>query len=286
MVTLRALKWRLFAPSAHFRKPWALSGIRFSFPIPPYSSCIGFLSNIFGSGDWIEEAGEISLGVFSRFSSVSEHLSWVRNLKKEQHITRFDSISNRKNSHGEIEHPGGQSPVRFQELNDLEVLLYLHLTRKETYEVFLQKAHSPENWISHPHLGRAEDWVEFSPPEIVSLSFQPFQGKIEWMTWIPSPGSLAPADPNFDNAFPQFPGLLNLVPTLYEKKTVPGFGEFRDFSTIQAKLLETGVFPFSIEDEPLRPRFPVDPEENLPVSLACLRKEGETCFSRKATEPA
>ncbi|MCF6192192.1 MAG: hypothetical protein L3J76_03520, partial [Candidatus Hydrothermae bacterium] len=89
-------------------------------------------------------------------SRVTEYI-WFRNLAVSAHVGRFGNPS-RREMEGRPEHPGGQSPVRVDVLENATFwMVFAHENLP-----FLEKLHRT---FTHPHpqdvlhLGRAEDWV-------------------------------------------------------------------------------------------------------------------------------
>jgi CRISPR-associated protein Cas5t len=110
-----ALRIELEMPQAHFRKPWSYK-IRHTYPIPPFSTVIGLLCNILGDSELLFKH-DFGLSVFSQFSSIDSSYIWLRNLKPKAHINKYMNPQNRELRTNNIEHPGGQSPVKCFVLN-------------------------------------------------------------------------------------------------------------------------------------------------------------------------
>jgi CRISPR-associated protein Cas5t len=154
------LRLRIYQPQAHYRVPFTYQR-RHTYPIPPYSTIIGFLCNVLGY-DGIpvehEKLKKIKISIAGRFESKTTEYTWFRNLAKSAHVERFGSVENRSVG-GHVEHIGGQSPISIDVLND--VRLVIHLAHEDCS--FLKDIRSSlENPISRLevlHLGRAEDWI-------------------------------------------------------------------------------------------------------------------------------
>jgi len=246
MSKVKALKLKLFLPSAHFRYPFTFQR-RFSYPIPPYSTVLGFLTSLFNperefpkeeikkwfSGTLVSVAG--------RPKSRSKSTFWFRNLAKQKHEERFGSPLLREKD-GEAEHPGGQSPVLVETYEDLTLWIYLK-TSEETKERLVRRIEKEiENLTEVLHLGRPEDVVAHVEVKNVLLEKEELLGNFRLFLWIPQNCSDKPL------------GLLQKVPACHEE--IKGM---RLFKFIPAYLSE-GTF--------LNQRALLDPEEEVPVFFA------------------
>ncbi|MEM4402583.1 MAG: CRISPR-associated protein Cas5, partial [Candidatus Caldarchaeum sp.] len=78
---------------------------RHTYPIPPYSTVIGFLCNVLGIDDQKKketigvrstvlygELKKIKISIAGRFASKTTEYIWFRNLSKSAHIDRFGYV--------------------------------------------------------------------------------------------------------------------------------------------------------------------------------------------------
>jgi CRISPR-associated protein Cas5t len=261
------LRLKIYQPQAHYRVPFTYQR-RHTYPIPPYSTVIGFLCNVFGIDDQEKEEYQklrsIKISIAGRFGSKTTEYTWFRNLSKSAHVERFGSVDNRSIG-GDIEHIGGQSPVLIDVLND--VRLVIHLAHED--DSFLGEIRSslenPVQRLEILHLGRAEDWIvieELSGPvELSTSEICRMDGNFRHFFWIPEP--FYPPEPK-DGAsdFDCYEGLRYRLPTFW---TVEDYATTRNrhgrriFEYMTVKLSD-GLLKDKI--------FLFDKECNLPVFLA------------------
>ncbi|MGB9791250.1 MAG: CRISPR-associated protein Cas5 [Thermacetogeniaceae bacterium] len=293
-----ALRIRVTAPSAHFRVPQT-SDPRHTYLVPPYSTVIGFLANILGSKDDIGRllAEPFGLGILCRAGAITQEYTWLRNLSSGSHKERFGTLRNR--AYQDIpEHPGGQQPVTFFILNDVEVLIYLVHPDDRVIATLKENAFRPERWISHLHLGRSEDWAvleEVSDAEI-SLSSQPNDSRNAplYRQWMPDPGKGAGAfvyrpqgvEPgDYEDFWERVAGSANLIASVYRLR---GDGGCRDFEYIPVRLFD-GSIPWLAPGR--YPRLYCDAEKGVPVFFARIdarrigvgeeEKDGVSCQEQR-----
>ncbi len=245
---MNALRIELVLPQAHFRKPWSFS-IRHTYPVPPFSTVIGFLCNVLGDKEMLFQ-NDFGLAVFSRFESLDCEYTWLRNLSPKAHKAKYYSYTNRQLRDNNIEHPGGQSPVRVFVLNDVKLLLYFYCENENLYNLIQAGFIRPEQWFSHLHLGRSEDWVVMKSAEVVKLAPKHYSGKTEYITWIPSPEAyldIGKID-GYEQTFQTLKGRSMLIPAKYELLTVNNT-RLRNFEWKKVKVLESQNYPITITSE-------------------------------------
>lgn len=287
MGAFTALRIWVTAPSAHFRVPQT-SNPRHTYLVPPYSTVIGFLANILGSREKIERmlAAPFGLGVLCQAGTVTQEYTWLRNLSSSSHEERFGTFGNRVYQDAP-EHPGGQQPVTFFVLNDVEVLIYLAHPDREVNTSLKENAFCPERWISHLHLGRSEDWAALE--EIAEAEIRPgsrpgdYRNASAYREWMPDPGKRAGAfvyrpqgmgSDDYDEVYRRVTGSADLIASVYRRRDDGGC---RDFEYIPVRLFE-GNIPWLAPGR--YPRLYFDTEKGLPVFFARidasrLREEGE-----------
>lgn len=245
---MNALRIELELSQAHFRKPWSFS-IRHTYPVPPFSTVIGFLCNVLGDKGLLFQ-NDFGLAVFSRFESLDCEYTWLRNLSPKAHKAKYHSYSNRQLRDNNIEHPGGQSPVRIFVLNDVKLLLYLNCENENLYSLIQEGFKRPGQWFSHLHLGRSEDWVVVKSAEVVKLEKKSYSGKTEYMTWIPSPEEYLNAGKTdgYERTFHTLKGRTMLIPAKYEIVSVNNT-RLRNFEWKKVKVLESQNYPITLTSE-------------------------------------
>lgn len=287
MEVFKALRMRIVAPSAHFRVPQT-SNPRHTYPVPPYSTVIGLLANILGRQKNIERmlAAPFGLAVLCRAGMITQEYTWLRNLSSDSHKERFGTFGKRMYQDAP-EHPGGQQPVTFFVLNDVEVLIYFAHSDCEVKNKLEENSFCPERWISHLHLGRSEDWAFLE--EIVDVEIKPgfrpgdYRGASAYRQWMPDPrkkdGAFVyrPSEIESDDyaeVYRRTSGRTNLITSVYRLRDEGGG---RDFEYLPVRLFD-GNIPWLAPGK--YPRLLFDPEKSIPVFFAQidasrLREEGE-----------
>ena len=184
---MKALKIKIYQPTAHYRIPFTYQR-RHTYPIPPYSTVIGFLCNMLGiehkSNELFDKLKDCKLSVSGRFDIKLTEYIWFRNLSKSSHEKYFGSTTIREKN-GEINHIGGQSPMRIDVLENMH--LNIHIVNED--ESFLEELKfnliNPLNRLETVHLGRAEDWIVFDTIEFVNLQPETKDKNYNHFFWIP-----------------------------------------------------------------------------------------------------
>lgn len=277
-MSIDVLKLELSMPNAHFRIIHSNEPQK-TYPVPPYSTVIGFLANILGNREQIEKMLEdsLALGVLSKFNYITHEYTWLRNLADSNHRSRFGSLHNR--TWQEMpEHIGGQSPVSIEVLNDVHLMLYIYHPHLALLETVMENTNQPERWYSHLHLGRAEDWVVINSASIISLSVSnnpaSLRNSKQYFQWMPEPASAFGINSLIDESLynelyqkTQSPAML--VTSIYNLIKVPYDGKegevIRNFQHIPARLFSSSV-PF-LSNFTLPAVF-VDAELKVPIYMA------------------
>lgn len=266
MNTLKILCLRIYQPQAHYRIPFTYQR-RHTYPIPPYSTVIGFLCNLLGYDGMPAEHSDlknIKISIAGRFESKTTECIWFRNLAKKAHADRFGTVENRSVG-GHIEHIGGQSPVFIDVLNDVRLVIYLAHKNENFLKEVRSSFENPVRRLEILHLGRAEDWIvieELSQVcELSRFSIKRVDANFGHFFWIPQ-RIYQPNSKDNLTEFEQFEGLLYRLPTFWTvedfDKTLNRHGR-RIFDYVTAKLSD-GLFT--------RKHILFDEECKLPVFLA------------------
>lgn len=279
---MQVLKMKISAPSLHFRIIHS-NNPRRTFPLPPYSTVIGFLANILGEQEKINRmlSGQFAMGIISRYRYITNEYTWLRNLGKDSHRTRFAEINNRRWQEN-LEHPGGQSPITIEVLNDAEIYLYIYHSCPEVIDNLVENLSFPEKWLSHLHLGRAEDWVSVDSAAVIELPLsnraRDFADAADYFQWLPElkyAFGLEGKKMNEDYLalHKKIHGNPILVTSIYKTITVQysgGQSKIRNFQQIPAKLFQCQI-PFL--DNYYLPDLYVDKELSTPVFMCGLNPE-------------
>jgi len=264
---MHILRLRIYQPQAHYRVPFTYQR-RHTYPIPPYSTVIGFLCNVLGidnqEKDEYKKLRTIKISIAGRFESKTTEYTWFRNLSK--HVERFGSVENRSIG-GHVEHIGGQSPISIDVLNDVRLVIHLAHEDRSFLDRIRSALENPVHRLEILHLGRAEDWIVIEELSQVSQlsSFEVCRVDADFrhFFWIPEHFYLPEAKDSASD-FDRYEGLRYRLPTLW---TVEDYARTRNrhgrriFKYITVKLSD-GLLK--------ERRFLFDRECKLPVFLADL----------------
>lgn len=235
--SIYALRLIIYQPHAHYRVPFTYQR-RHTYPLPSYSAVRGLLANILGirgytfgedperNSDFQKLKG-LRIGISGRFAAKSTEYVWFRNLSKEEHLNRFGA-GDKRSVWGIAEHPGGQSPVLIDVLNDVRIVVYLGHEDESFLQYLSEKIQNPSDRLYPLYLGRAEDWVVFEEASIVELSVVEKDADFEYFFFVPE-NPWMPSQDSFD--FQKVEGLLYRVPFFWELRNGS-----RDFRYVLAKL--------------------------------------------------
>jgi len=261
---MKALLIKIYQPTAHYRMPFTYQR-RHTYPIPPYSTVIGFLCNMLGidyqDNEKYEQLKKCKLSVSGRFEQKLTEYIWFRNLSKGSHEKYFGSTETREKN-GEINHIGGQSPMRIDVLENMH--LNIHLSGDENFlgelKTYLQ---NPVNRLETVHLGRAEDWLVFELIQMVDLIKSDRDKNYNHFFWIPQ--HIETAEPiAFD--FNKADGLYYNLPvfaTIKDYDKTHNRHAERSFSYMRSKLNDGAITGME---------YWYDDQSDIPVFLADLGK--------------
>ena len=262
---VKALRICIYQPQAHYRIPFTYQR-RHTYPLPPYSTVFGFLINAMGLIDQrtteYQKLKELKLSVSGRFETKTTEYIWFRNLSKKSHIDKYGSVTNRE-INGHIQHPGGQSPISIDVLD--EVYLNIYLWHQD--DSFLKKIKDdiikPVNRLEVIHLGRAEDWIVYQGEiKFVSLSKTKKDANYRHFFWIPEERFTGNSEPDTKET----DGLIYRMPTF---ATIDGYEEtfdrhaHRNFDFISVRLNE-GINQMVCTPEQALDSLSVQAPRNLP----------------------
>lgn len=265
------LRLRIYQPQAHYRIPFTYQR-RHTYPIPPYSTVIGFLCNVLGIDDQskpeYQQLRKIKISIAGRFQNKTTEYIWFRNLSKAAHVNRFGFVDNRIVS-GHVEHIGGQSPVLIDVLNDVRMTIYLAHKEEAFLNLVKSSLETPVRRLDVLHLGRAEDWIVIEElSEVFELSRLPVQrvgANFRHFFWIPENLFVNNAESGAARSFEGFDGLFYNVSSFWYiadyAQTRNRHGQ-RVFDYVKTKLND-GL----IVNQPCL----YDEELNLPIFLANFR---------------
>ena len=255
----------LYQPHAHYRIPFS-SNRRLTYPIPPYSTVIGFLCNVCGINDQRSDEyryiRELKISICGRFASKTTEYIWLRNLKKESHIKYYGAELNREKN-GWIGHPGGQMPAYIDILNHVELVIYLYHEAENVLKFLKDNLENPHKRLGIIHLGRAEDWVVFKDIKILENNKIVYKdiidGNYNYFFWIPEKIYI-PLN-NETQSYEEYDGVIYLINTFSK---VEGYEETLNISKI--RIYERTRVKLN-EGKIVRNKGLKDEELNLPVFL-------------------
>ncbi len=272
---MKILRISIYQPQAHYRIPFTYQR-RHTYPIPPYSTIIGFLCNALGIDDQKAEnyrrLQRLKMAIAGKFASKTTEFIWFRNLSLKKHIDRFGYAENRFVG-GHIEHIGQQSPMRMDVLNDVFLKIYLASEEEAFLDEIRDSIANPIRRLEVLHIGRAEDWIVLEEkPKLLaedSICFKRRDANYGYFFWIPQRLFLEGYDQINDSIFENVDGLLYNLTTFWDvadfDTTFNRHGE-RNFEFMRTKL----------NDGLLRgEKFLIDTEFNMPIFLADFEKERE-----------
>lgn len=243
---MQILKVKIYQPQAHYRMPFTYQR-RHTYPLPPYSTVIGFLCNSLGIYDqktklYKDGIRNLKISLAGRFERKITEYIWFRNLKREKHIQRFGFVENRE-TNGHIEHIGGQSPMRIDVLNEVHIVVYLAHNERKYLDEIKENLTNPIKRLEVLHLGRAEDWIvlEEEPKYLddSEISYERRDADYKHFFWIPNQFFIKNGNGWEVRENNKYEGLLYNLPTFVTIKdyetTFNRHGE-RNFECVRTKL--------------------------------------------------
>ena len=258
---MKALRLQIYQPHAHFRLPFAYQR-RLTYPLPPYSTVIGFVSNILGIGydlesDTARMLKETKLSVSGGFDSKVTESIWFRNLSKEAHVKRFAEVDNRF-VNGQLEHIGGQSLMSIDVLQDAYFTFHFYHEDESFLQELKANFENPRHRLDTLHLGRAEDWIVIEDLNFTELESSANDGDFNQFFWVPE----KTGTPSGKNTFNQIEGLIYRLPAfchIQDYQTTGNMHGRREYEYITTKLNDGAIMNAS---------YWYDQKANLPVFLA------------------
>lgn len=210
------LKLEIYQPQAHYRIPFSYVR-RHTYPIPPYSTIIGFLCNICGVDDQREKIyniiRELKISISGRFKQKITENIWFRNLDKDAHLNSYRSLKNREQN-GQIGHIGGQSPIKIDVLEDMELVIYLYHKDQNSLSEIDTHISTANKRLQPLHIGRSEDWIVIRNNEMLpedKFEFKRQDGNYHYFSWIPEKISPLKGNDNLD--WNNFDGIIYTITT-------------------------------------------------------------------------
>lgn len=222
------LRLVIYQPQAHYRIPFTFQR-RHTYPIPPYSTVIGFLCNACGIDDQGKEVNKIKpyeiikdlkISIAGRFETKITEMIWFRNLSKKAHNQTYGDINIREKN-GQIGHIGGQAPMKIDVLENVEIVIYLYHSEKDKLEFLANQLRAPKERLQVLHIGRSEDWIVYKDISIIDendkndkniIEIKRQDGRYPYFFWIPEK-IFIPQENNSNISWNNFDGLLYNITT-------------------------------------------------------------------------
>lgn len=223
----KIIKLKTFQERAVFRVPYSMEIIE-SYPLPPYSTILGFIHNMLLSQSTLPD---INISVQGKYGNVNRE--YVRYQKYEKE---------------EIE--GKPYPIIITSLIDLELIIHIRMPTEELHNKLL---HSLKNPPYFPYLGRPEDLIcKMEVKEVLELEIDIDTAKegmeLLYNCYLP-----------YEKAQElQLDGIYYLLPSYYRintratSKKAKSQEIFRDFEMIKVIYAQSGqifVKPIKIDNE-------------------------------------
>lgn len=276
---MKILRLKIYQPQAHYRIPFTYQR-RHTYPIPPFSTVIGFLINLLGivdqnSVEYQNGIANLKISIACTFKSKSTEMIWFRNLSKDAHTSRFGYIQNRFWS-GHIEHIGGQSQMWIDILNDVELIIHLYHQNEDFLQKINEAILNPSNRLEVLHLGRSEDWIVFIDlPAFLDenkIVYKRKDSDYKHFFWIPE--KIFPLN-SYKINYDDFDGIVYNLPYFSEienyQNTFNKNGK-RKFTYIQTKLNDGKI---------TRAKILLDTEIGLPIFLGDFQNEQVSNLSKE-----
>jgi CRISPR-associated protein Cas5t len=258
----KALRIKVYQPNAHFRLPFAYQR-RLTYPLPPYSTVIGLLSNVLGIGydvqsELFDQLKATRISVSGYFDSKITENIWFRNIAVDRHTDRFHKV-NKRFLNGRLEHIGGQALMAMDVLHNAHFVFHFYNDDTKFLDTLKANFEKPNNRLDVLHLGRAEDWLVIEDLDYAEIGVAEMDGNFNHFFWLPE----KEANSEKTNAsFEQITGLTYRLPTFCHVQDYQETGNkngSREFEYLPTKLNDGAI---------MNARYFYDVQEGLPVFFA------------------
>lgn len=221
----KIIKLKTFQERAVFRVPYSMEIIE-SYPLPPYSTILGFIHNMLSSQSTIPN---INISVQGKYGNVNREYVRYQKYKKKKNKWIF-------------------YPIIITSLIDLELIIHIRMPTEELHNKLL---HSLKNPPYFPYLGRPEDLIcKMEVKEVLEIDIDPSKESMELLYYYYLPYEKAQEL--------QLDGIYYLLPSYYRintrttSKKAKSQEIFRDFEIIKVIYAQAGqifVKPIKIDNE-------------------------------------
>ncbi|MDW8093973.1 MAG: type I-B CRISPR-associated protein Cas5b [Caldimicrobium sp.] len=249
-----ALRLIIYQPHAHYRIPFSVAR-RHTYPIPPYSTVIGFLCNVCGINDQRQELyrdviRKLKISIAGRFEVKTTEMIWFRNLAKENHENFYGHYTIREKN-GQVGHPGGQMPVKIDVLENVRLVIHLYHEDETALRSLEEHLRNPVNRLQVIHLGRAEDWIVYEDISVLNdedFRYGRYDKNYEYFFWVPErifiPSKFVNEGEKNSTSWDKFEGIIYILTTFSKiegYETHFNHNAKRHYERIRAKLNDGGI---------------------------------------------
>jgi len=129
----KIIKLKIFQEKAVFRTPYSMEVVE-TYPLPPYSTIIGFIHNMMSETNTIKD---INLSVQGKYDNLLREFVSYHKFEKESY-------------------KGKTYPIIITSLIDLELIIHIKMPSEELHQKLFNSLHNPPYF---PYLGRPEDLI-------------------------------------------------------------------------------------------------------------------------------
>jgi len=129
----KIIKLKIFQEKAVFRMPYSMEVIE-TYPLPPYSTILGFIHNMMSKTDTIKD---INISIQGKYGSLSREFVRYHKFEKGSYEGKF-------------------YPIIITSLIDLELIIHIKMPSEELHKELFYSLQNPPYF---PYLGRPEDLI-------------------------------------------------------------------------------------------------------------------------------
>ncbi len=157
----------LWQENAVFRTPYSMEIIE-TYPLPPYSTVLGFIHSVLNFDNTIEN---INLSIQGEFGGLIRDYAWFHKFNEKE-----------LNKGGDIK--GTKYPVLISTLSDLHLLIHIKMPNEELHLNLFQSLKSPKSFF---HLGRREDLITKIDVALTKVEDREIPELLPFSAYIPLP---------------------------------------------------------------------------------------------------
>lgn len=220
---MEVIKLELWQESAVFRIPYSMEVIE-TYPLPPYSTVLGFIHNVLDCTQTIEN---INLSIQGEFGGLIRDYAWFHKFNEKE-----------LNKGGDIK--GTKYPIVISTLSDLHLLIHIKMPNEELHRNLFQSLKATKTFF---HLGRREDLIIKIDVALTKVEDKEIPELLPFSAYIPL--SLA-RDFGFSGIYYRIPSYYTLtaLPSKQKKREQEGAQQkIRRFAWHEVIFVEKGGGP-------------------------------------------